>query len=70
MSLCRPGRDRVPMTYAEADYQPYTWVQDLNRGNSPHLVACLVLPCLIPMVLWSFMTIIKATIKKKKQLLI
>jgi hypothetical protein len=36
MSLCRPGRNGVPMTCRELGLNP-RWVQDLNRGNVPCL---------------------------------
>jgi hypothetical protein len=36
MSLCRPERDKVPMTYWGLIFNP-RWVQDLNRYNVPCL---------------------------------
>jgi hypothetical protein len=50
MSLCRPGRDGVPMTCSGAGSQLW-WVRDLNGVMFLVLGACLVSPCLIPLVL-------------------
>jgi hypothetical protein len=41
------------------------WVQDFNGTTILVLGAGMLLPCLIPLILRAFKTIIKATIKRK-----
>jgi hypothetical protein len=47
MSLCRPERDKVPMTCWGLVLNP-RWIRDLDRNNVPCLKSTLILPCLIP----------------------
>jgi hypothetical protein len=47
MSLCRPERDKVPMTYEGLVLNP-RWVQDHDRDHVPCLKSILILPHLIP----------------------
>jgi hypothetical protein len=60
MSLCRPGREGDPVTCSGAGSQPCVGSR-LTGTTLLVLEACLVLSCLIPLVLQTFRTIIKAT---------
>jgi hypothetical protein len=44
----------------------FRWIKNPERGMGLFLGACLILPCLVPLVLWFIKTIIKVTREGKK----
>jgi hypothetical protein len=43
----------------------FRWIQNPDGGNGPNLRAHLILPCLVPLMLWFIKTIIKAVLERK-----
>jgi hypothetical protein len=63
--LCRPGRDGVPMTLFEVWFSTLGGFKTLTEASFFVLGACVILPCLIPLVLQSSRTIMEVTIERK-----
>jgi hypothetical protein len=65
MSLCTPERDEDLMAYSGASFSTLGGFKTLIGTTFLVLEACLMLLHLIALVLMSFRTIMKATVKKK-----
>jgi hypothetical protein len=65
MSPSRLGEDEIPMTVWRVVF--CFRFKTLIESMGLLLGACLIFPCLVPLVLWFIKTIIKAVIKTNKQ---